>query len=474
MFDQTQVNTIRITMPTASLDSMNTTLAGAYYLCSFTYSNGATVDTVDSVGIRYRGNTSINSQKKSIKLALDKYISGKEYKGIRKLNLIGNHNDPTYVRERLFYHCWDRCGFAPRRISFVQVFINDINFGLYSNCEEIDKQWLQRVYASDSGNLYKCTYGADLKYQGDNPMTYKNLGGSNSPVYDLQTNETTPTYTDITEFIKTINGPNDANYLTHLDTILDYKNYLKSLALDVYTGNWDSYAWNKSNYLLWHDSLFGKFRFITFDTDNTFGVDWSGIDWTTRDPFKWYHDSEYRALAYRLLNIASCKQLFANYLDSIGTYVVNKDSLFPILDSLQAMLSPYVAADSFKTLDYGYDSIAFAKGFVGTVDGHTPYGIKPFIEKRRLWIFPLGIIPVNKTDAVSIYPNPSNERITIDNAGGISAIKIFSTQGTLVLQTACASTREVIDIGLLKDGTYTVVVIDADGRPYASLLYKRN
>jgi hypothetical protein len=459
MFDQTKVNRIFITMPTDSLQAMYNTLNSVYYMCSFVYTNGIDSNRVDSVGIRFRGNTSLASGKKSIKLAIDKYAEDKEFKGLRKLNLIGNHNDPTYVREKLFYHCWEKAGFAPRRISFVEVYINNINYGICSNVEEVDKQWLQRVYNNDSGNLYKCSWGADLKFQGNNPSTYKSFMTGGSRTYDLQTNESNDTYIDLTEFIKTVNGPNDSHYLTYLDTIFDYKNYLKALALDVYTGNWDNYAYNANNYLLWHDSVEGKFKFITFDTDNTFGVDWSGIDWTMRDPYKWYNQTDYRALCYRLLNTTAGTQLFSQYLDSIGTYVVNKDTLFPYLDSLQAMLAPFVPADSFKTLDYGYDSLAFAKGFVGTVDAHTPYGIKPFIEKRRLFVFPL--IAENQTAKrqTLLYPNPSRGILHIANA---SEYFIYSMAGNIVASGQCKD-KHTLTIDFLVAGNYTVHLKTVDG-----------
>jgi CotH kinase protein/Secretion system C-terminal sorting domain len=459
LFDQGKVNEIRIYMPPDSLQAMFTTLNAKYYQTYFTYSNGVQTDTIDSVGIRFRGNTSLNSQKKSIKLSIDEFVEGKEYKGVRKLNLIGNHNDPTYVREKLFYHCWNKLGFEPRRISFVNVYINDAIYGIYSNVEEVDKQWLKRVYRSDTGNLYKATWGADLKYLGTSQTAYKNVGGSNR-AYDLQTNEAADDYAPLVKLIVAINSANDVGYLARVDSIIDYKKYLKILALDVCTGNWDNYAYNKNNYVLWYDSNKAKFEFITFDTDNTFGVDWVNIDWTTRNPYKWYNadNGESRPLAYRLLNVPSCQQLFSNYLQEIISTTVNKDTLFPYLDSLQKMLAPYVTADSFKRLDYGYDSLAFVNGFVSTVDGHTPYGIKPFIEKRKAFIVPLNI-EEGVLSKVTCYPNPSNGVLYISNA---KSFRSFDAFGKVILQGQCSKMHQ-LDLSAHAKGVYLLSVVDDDG-----------
>jgi spore coat protein CotH len=193
IFSQDSVHTFKVVLPVDSVQALYQTLNAQYYLCTAYYSNGSITDTIDSVGLRIRGNTSLQSAKKSYKLSIDKYIEDQEYKGLRKINLIGNHNDPTMVREKLFYECWQKAGLPPRRMSFVHFYINNTYMGLYTNAEEIDKQWLTRVFGNDSGNIYKCSWGADLAFKGTNEALYKNeINGQR--VYDLQTNELADDY----------------------------------------------------------------------------------------------------------------------------------------------------------------------------------------------------------------------------------------------------------------------------------------
>jgi CotH kinase protein/Secretion system C-terminal sorting domain len=463
IFDESKVNRVDIIFANDStMDSLYATLNAKYYSATFVYSDDSLhSDTMYHVGIRIRGNTSLASQKKSYKIAFDKYDDTTEYKKLRKLNLIGNHNDPTMVRERLFYHCYNKLGFAPRRVSHVNLYINNKYFGIYSNLEEIDKQWLKRVYNNDTGNLYKCIWGADLNYIDDNPSSYSSIGGS-SPVYDLQTNSG-GNYKDLVQLIKTINAPNSATYLANLDTIFNYKNFLKIYALDVATGNWDDYAYNKNNYLLWHDSITNKFEFITFDTDNTFGVDWFGIDWTKRDPYKWYHPSEARPLIKTLLSNLSARNMFTAYLDTVIKSVVNLDSLNKYIDTLQNQLAPFVPLDSFRKLDYGYDYSDFVIGYAGTVDSHTPYGIKPFLQKRKLFIFPVSVNEINKLN-INIYPNPTQDFVVIENIEH-QKLQVFITNnlGQIVFKDSNFKSNK-IDFSNLKTGNYNLIISDEIGK----------
>jgi CotH kinase protein/Secretion system C-terminal sorting domain len=459
LYDQNTVNTIRLTIPTDSFAKLYA-LDGKYYAADFTYSDGIIMDTFMQAAIRFRGNTSLVSNKKSIKVSFNTYDSSGRYKGVRKLNLIGNHNDPTMIREKLFNYCWNKFGMVKRRISFVNVYVNNTYFGLYTNIEEVDKEWLKDVFSDNEGNLYKCSWGADLTYNGTSQSAYKNAG-----CYDLQTNETANNFSDLVKLITAING-SGSSYLLKLDSIFDYKNYLKALALNVATGNWDDYAYNKSNYCLYHDSASKQIKFITIDCDNTFGVDWSGIDWTTRDPYKWYNQLEARPLVKNILNTTSGKALFTKYLDSAFTYIVNADSLFPLIDSYQAMITPSALLDSFRVLDYGYSMADFNNGFIAKVDNHTPYGVKPFIQKRKNAYVTLGV-DAFLPKQISMYPNPCIDKVHItkpENFGNKYAVQIINVQGQIVYSKTNCNGNLQIDMHALPNGLYVVNMMDAQGK----------
>ena len=71
------------------------------------------------------------------------------------------------------------------------LYINEEYRGLYINVEHVDEEFLKKRFKHDHGNLWKCTYPADLADLGDNPESYKFTPSWNGEqrVYELKTNE---------------------------------------------------------------------------------------------------------------------------------------------------------------------------------------------------------------------------------------------------------------------------------------------
>jgi|GEM_PF-278872 len=469
LYDDSKVSEIRIFLPQDSLSYMLSELVNDRYLsATFVFADGPIRDTVVQAGIRLRGNTSLYAQKKSFKISFNEFVSGRKYQGVRKLNLRGNHNDPTMIREKLFYEVWNKAGMPQRRIAFVKLFINNEYRGLYSNVEEIDKEWLEDVYDNDTGNLFKCTYPADLNYMGDNQAVYKAI--MNNPetrAYDLSTNETEDDYTRLVELIATLNQPVNTNYPAQISAILNVESALKSFAIDVATGNWDDYFYNKNNYYLYDNPVTGRFEFFTFDTDNTFGVDWVNRDWAQRNCLAWHKTGESRPLATKLLAVPACRDQFITYLDSITRYITCPDSIFPRTNVLHNLITPAASSDVYRTLDYGYTVGDFHDGFTQTIDGHTPYGIKPFLSVRfDSTLSQIGGL-VDNTDLTAkgltyfyTFPNPASDWLYIQTETALAAQLIdgavYDQEGRLLLYWQWTATADPyrISIQALPPGLY--------------------
>ncbi len=386
LFNDYKVNKIYVTMPQDSLNYMIDNLVNNEYLyCQFRFEDGVSVQTLDNVGIRLRGNSSLIAQKKSFKFSFNKFDGIRKFQGVKKLNLIGSHNDPSCIRQKLFYDIWNRYQTPIRRVSFAELYINNVYRGLYSVVEEMDKEWIQRNYDFDEGNLYKCTYPSDLDYISLNQDDYKSI--LNSPderAYDLKTNETLDDYSDLVRLIKNLNQPYNEIYIDSLSSILNINNVLKAYALEIATGHWDDYFYNKNNFFLYHNLENDRFDFVSYDVDNTCGVDWVGQDWAVRDVFNWGPDdtSQKRPLGDRLLAIPEYKHLFVKYLDTITTTLTKPEIINQRIDSLKSLVTSSVLNDTYRGLDWGYDNNDFFDSFTHTIDGHTPYGVKPFFQIR--------------------------------------------------------------------------------------------
>jgi len=476
LFDNSRISSVYIEI---SQDSLNWIMANVdsdhYFKAMFIYDYGSKRDTLQNVGFRLRGNTSRVSKKKSFKISFNEYVSGRKYQDVKKINLNGAHNDPTLIREKLFYDTWKNAGMVERRTSFVKLYINQAYYGLYTNLEEFDKDWLQRVYGEKSGNLYKCTYPADLVHFGTNQQTYKNIAGgsaSGGRAYDLKTNEAADDYSDLVDLISTLNQPADAAFAVTISQKINVDNFLKAFALDVATGNWDDYMYNKNNYFLYHNTATGKFEFISYDTDNTFGVDWVNRDWATRNCMDWISHSEPRPLAEKILAVPEFKARYQHYLDTIARMIINPAIIFQHIDLLKTLVIEAALADTYRTLDYGYTADDFNNGFIKSIDGHTPYGIKPFLTTRYTSIlkqlpFTSVAAMVNNTMPMALYPNPADEIITLKispsdekRLGFIQDI-LGRQRKTFILQ---ANQSEcIIPVSELSPGVYTLFIQNRAG-----------
>jgi spore coat protein CotH len=440
LFDENTVGKIEIYVRPDSLEYMITNLLNDEYIrCNFIFHFGNTIDTVENIGLRLRGNTSLNAQKKSFKVSFNEFDELGEYQGVRKLNLRGSHNDPTMMREKLFYHIWENAGRPQRRAAFVELYINDEYKGLYTNIEEIDKRWLKRVFGNNDGNLYKCQYPANLANLGSNPNTYKQvLTGNNERAYDLKTNEALDDYSRFVTLVTTLDQPVNADYPAKISQILNVESVIKAFALDVATGNWDDYFYNQNNYYLYDNPATGKFEFITLDTDNTIGVDWVNRDWATRNCLDWQSHSGPRPLATKLMAVPEYKEMFIQFLFHVTKNVASLNQLNNYIDQMNDLITPAATYDTYRTLDYGYTIQDFHNGIIETIDNHTPYGIKPFLELRRNKTLEqlAGLVNDNDLDKMAlnlqIWPNPVTDWLYLEFTQAANMdINIFSTTGTL-------------------------------------------
>lgn len=473
LYDESRISSVYIEIPADSLAViMKDVYSDHYFKAMFVYDYGYGSDTVLNVGFRLRGNTSRVSQKKSFKISFNEYVSGRRYQGVKKMNLNGQHNDPTMIREKLFYDTWKNSGMVERRTSFVRMYINKTYYGLYTNLEEMDKDWLQKVFGEKSGNLYKCTWPADLVYMGTDQQKYKDINSGSTTggrAYDLQTNEEEDDYTDLVELITALNQPVDANFAAQISQKINVDGLLKAFAIDIATGNWDDYMYNKNNYFLYHNTGTGKFEFISYDADNTFGVDWVNRDWATRNCLDWFTHSDPRPLATKVLSIPEFDAKFQRYLDTIARRIISPGYIFPHIDSLKTLITDAAVEDTYRTLDYGYTVSDFHDGFIATVDSHTPYGIKPFLTKRsdmilqQLTFTSVADIESNSL-SVSLYPNPSDKLINLRVSASdiMRQGMIFDILGRQqnTFELKAGQTDKAIPVDDLLPGVYMVLILN--------------
>ena len=354
-----------------------------YFHASFLFDNGTIRDSFHNAGFQLRGNTSRFAGKKSFQVSLNKYVPGRTWYGVEKINLNGEHNDPTVSRSKIAWDLLREIGVPAPRSSHVELYINGAYFGLYANVEHIDEEFVQTRFGNNDGNLFKCTWPADMDYLGSDADLYK-LTSEGKRVYELKTNEDIDDYTDLALLIDVLNHTETSELPCELEKIFNVNSFLKAIAFDILSGNWDGPLYNKNNFYLYHNQATGLFEYIPYDLDNTFGIDWFSINWAERDIYHWGHDNQPRPLYWRILEVKEYKDRLSYYLDNFVSTFYKEHLLFPRIDTLKAMLAPSIADDEYYRLDYGFTIDDFNDGFGEALPFfHTPIGVKEFISKRR-------------------------------------------------------------------------------------------
>lgn len=384
------------------------------YPATFIFSNGAIRDTLADVGFRLRGNTSRYSRKKSFKISVNTFERGRKFHGLEKLNINGEHNDPSIIRAKLSWDLFAAAGISASRAAHAQLFINGTYFGLMISVEHVDENFVLERFGNNDGNLYKCLWPADLAYLGSDPNLYKLMAG-NRRVYELHINDDIDDYSDLAHFISVLHLTPPDSFPVAVQKVLNVNGLLKALAVDIATGSWDDYWFLKNNYYLHHNTTTGRFEYLPYDYDNTFGIWWDGIlpgaDWGTRPIYPWGHPTEPRPLTTRILDVPLFRNRLSFYLNRLLVRHFSETRLFPRIDSVRAMITAAAEADSFRTLDYGWTVQDFHTSYTQALGAHVTYGLKPYITARRTSAFGQLILPnippiVSDLSHSPAYPAP--------------------------------------------------------------------
>lgn len=381
-FLQNEVYSIYVNADIDSIQIMYETLESEHTFPA----NTTIISSLDSVnmlcGFRLRGNTSLNAAKKSFRISFDSYDNNQDWRGLSDINLIALHNDPSIMRAKLCYDLFRSQGIAAPRTSYAALFLNEQYMGLYLMTEPIDEIFSKNhLDQQGDGNLFKCTYPATLEYLGTDPNLYKfEMWGRR--MYELKNNLWLDNYSSFSDFISFIHNP-ASNLNCYNENPFHFNQYITCAALEILLGHWDNYIFNKNNFYLYHHELTNKYYYIPYDVDNTLGIDWVGEDWTQRNIYAFHPSGESRPLYEIILNNPEARNHFSNEILRLCNTVYHPDSITNKINFLRNLIAPYVAADPFYPLDYGFTYSDFMQSADQAAGNQVQYGIIPFITARR-------------------------------------------------------------------------------------------
>lgn len=383
-FPQDQVTRIDISIDPDSLMEMLINLETEhYYPATFTFTSNSLVESVDTIGLQLRGNSSLSAAKKSFKISFDAFDNGFEWQSLQKLNLLAQHNDVSMVRSKLSFDMYRHFGIPCARSSYTELYINGEYGGLYLNIEQIDDHFAKTFFDGEGdGNLFKCTYPADFDYISEDPDDYK-FANWGTRHYDLKTNEWKDDYADLANFISVLNNAPSTDLHCEIPSVFNIESFLKVAAIDILIGNWDNHIYNKNNFYLYHNQQTGLMEYIPYDFDNTFGIDWVNVDWSLRNIYSWSPSGDQRPAYTRMMNDPQYRDRFSYYIDTMIDEYFNEDHITSVAEYWHNLIQPYIYNDPFYSADYGFTLNDFDNSIQSAWGNHVDFGIVPYVTARK-------------------------------------------------------------------------------------------
>lgn len=319
-------------------------------------SANVTVDgvTVNNVGFRTKGNSSLNSvsssdsERYSFKIKFDKYVDKQRLMDLDELALNSNFADPSYLREYLSYEALRSIGSTVPLCVFANIYINGELKGLYLCVEAEDDAFLERNFGDNDGNLYKQEMGSSLLYEEN----------SDYPSSELK-NGTDTEKTGLKNMIKVLNEMPDGEK-GDIESVLDVDSALQYIAANTVLGNYDSYSGSMlQNYYLYEHN--GKFYVIPWDYNMSFGGFQGSSSAATTIPIDepvFGVSMDNTPLITNLLEVSEYKEKYYAYIEQLLAYLEGfEDRVAELAD----LIRPAIENDptKFYTMEQFESSITY-------------------------------------------------------------------------------------------------------------------
>ena len=377
-----------------------------------------------SVGVRFKGNSSYSgarTRKKPFRIKLNEFVKGQKIEGIGAFNLSNGFNDPSLVREPLYYEMAAALGLKAPRVNYAALYINDEYLGLYLLGEVINSDFLKNYFGKneDTGNLYKGNIGASFADLGDDKAKYKE-------VWEKQTNEDADDWADLIELCRIIDKTPAAELKAKLEPLMDIDSVLTALALDNATVNLDSYVGLNQNFNIYRRPSDKRWVWLVWDPSLAFGALSFGATSIPELPTEYVQTggglpgggggmpgpgqgpggggNPTRPLATKLWEIPEYKERYRQIYKNLVDKIFNAEQNVARATTLRDMIRPYVAVDTQLLSTFAAFESAMTAPITAQVPGGMPgqpgqpgpggpggfggttAGVKTVIDARLAWL----------------------------------------------------------------------------------------
>lgn len=370
-----------------------------------------------NVGVSFRGASSLMmvpaGSKRSFNISVDYADKDQRLLGVKTLNLLNAHGDPSFLRAPLFAHIASTLKIPAPRVNFVRVVINGESWGLYQNAEQFDKIMVERLFNSSKGARWKVPGSPQgrggLEYLGEDIEPYRRR-------YEIKSKDDAKSWRALIDLCRTLNETPIDDLEAALKTKLDIEGTLWFLALDVATSNEDGYWVRASDYSIYLDEK-GLFHILPHDANETFlpgggrgpggrggppggpGAPPGGPaeDGEPRqpalprasgqvDPLVALDDST-KPLRSRLLHVPALRENYLRKVRFIAQSCFDWETLGPVAERYRALIDAEVKADTRRLSSYEAFTRSISAGPIEAEPrGRSRPPIETFIRQRREYL----------------------------------------------------------------------------------------
>jgi spore coat protein CotH len=264
LFNRQTIKEIRLFIHSKDLQEMRARyLENVYYVADLQWGRLR----VRNAAVRIRGFGSRSATKPGLRIDFDRYVTNQRFLGMRSVILDNLLQDASMLREFVGMEVFARMGHPASRESFVRLFINNVDHGLYTVVEAIEPEFLARTLGENSGYLFEFHWiyayrGEDL---GDDFAPYRAL--LEARTHRLESDNAL--YSPIRELIREANVPVDAVWRERVEQYLDLRAFVSHLALNAFLSQQDGFLGydGMNNFYLYRPARSTVHRLIPWDLD---------------------------------------------------------------------------------------------------------------------------------------------------------------------------------------------------------------
>lgn len=456
LFDKSKIHEIKII---SLYESLTDTLT-KNYLLSFGFGQIQTrkipyapalisIDGVvlDSIGIRHKGfNSWWSSDKKPIKININRYKDQQQYDGLSKFNLHNGSGDPSFIRENISYEILRSLGITAPRTAFAKVYIDEDYMGLYRLVEQIDNTFLDVNFGDHQGNLYV------QQSKGSGGFVFDWISNNQEDYYEsieLENHQKDNDWSSFIHFLDVVNHTPDESFKAEIQAIFDVDEYLQILAFDLAINNLDWYGNSGRNYYL--VEVAGKFHWLPWDYNLSWREDGKSIN---------VNPDDYPILIRRILNVPQFYNSFLRKYCALLPLFAS-DHYNTLVENEVIAIKPFMEVDPFP--DYSFEAFETnASTNWGEIPGLKEFAAQRYtdisatLESLHLDCSVVTEIPDELASNLKIYPMPANEVLHVESSTSVPMqLTIVNCLGNVLLQESINETG-MIDVSHFPNGVYVL------------------